>query len=168
MECLYQVREKNTFEEVKKFNWAFVKRKPGFWIVRILSGLCFLVFAGFFLYLGYFYYRGLLALGLIYLAAAICEPFIAVWQGNRRIRKEFESNAIHYNTDSCYEFYDTYFLDIDTHGMTRIEYRELFGILETKTNFYLMQGKSMGCLLCKANFPEGLAEFLRRLNVKKL
>lgn len=162
MECLYKVIEKNTFEEMKKFNWTLVKRNKRFWITRILCELIFLALAG------YFFYKGFLVFGLIYLAAVICEPFISGRQSNRRLRKEFESRTIYRDTDTHYEFYDTYFLDIDTHGMTRVEYRELFGILETKTNFYLMLGESMGHSLCKANFPKGLTEFLRQLNVKKI
>ena len=64
-----------------------------------------------------------------------------------------------------FEFYDTYFIETNEYGNTKLEYSKLHKIIETKTNFYLMLAKNQGFILVKDNFPEGLDEFLRNIKI---
>lgn len=66
-----------------------------------------------------------------------------------------------------YDFYNTYFIENDDNGETKLEYKKLYKIIETKTNFYLMISKNQGFLLNKSNFPKGLDDFLRNIKISK-
>ena len=93
---------------------------------------------------------------------AIIYPIIIAILRNRQIKKVWNSNKVAQNINVKFEFYDTYFAEINENGETRLEYNKLYKIIETKTNFYLMIAKNQGFILNKSNLPEGLSVFFEK------
>ena len=62
-----------------------------------------------------------------------------------------------------FEFYNDYCVYKCKLGETKIEYKDLYKIIETKTNFYLMIAKNQGIILKKENCNEELQKFVRKL-----
>ena len=63
---------------------------------------------------------------------------------------------------SC-SFYEDYMEQVSVLGSTRIYYREIYKVLETATNFYLMIGRGAGSIIVKENCSEALIRFLQNL-----
>ena len=96
---------------------------------------------------------------------AIIYPIIIAILQNRQIKKVWNSNKVAQNMNVKFDFYDTYFIEIDENGETRLEYNKLHKIIETKTNFYMMIEKNQGFILNKSNLPEGLSDFLKNIKI---
>lgn len=163
MECLYSFVSKSTFEKYKRFHRA--RTKDGKMKRRILAAVVICI--------------GFIAAALALLARNyVALAFVAVywivyfglsrWIDNRRLKKDFRSAKGWEEDYTRYEFFDTYFVLSDDDGMLRLEYRELYGVLETKTDVILMTGAGSGLHLPREDMPEGLAEFLGGLGLKRL
>lgn len=98
-------------------------------------------------------------LGLLWLA--VVRPL-----NIRAIKKTFASNKLMKDEEATFLFYETYFVEKTERGEGRVPYDRLDTIIETPQNMYLMIAKNQGYSLVKANFPDGLEEFLRALPVK--
>ena len=96
---------------------------------------------------------------------AIIYPIVIALLQKRQIKKVWNSNKVAQNMNVRFDFYDTYFTEINDNGETRLEYDKLHKVIETKTNFYLMIAKNQGFILNKSNFPEGLEDFLRNIKI---
>ncbi len=151
MDCLYSTTTIYSYEEYKRYNLCLMlKRSRIIWYIVLEAWILLL---------------GFLMNNYLLILFAIIYPIIIAILLNRQIKKVWNSNKIAQNMDVKFEFYDTYFTEINENGETRLEYNKLHKILETKTNFYLMIAKNQGFILSKANFPEGLDGFLRNIKI---
>lgn len=153
MECLFKTATKNTYEEYRRFFWVlFIQSKA---IIRYIVYELLMVVLGFVLK------------NLFLLTCVVVYPFVfivIIMLQNRHLKKVFESNKVLQNAVVNHEFYDTYFIETTESGTSQLEYSKLHKIIETKTNFYLMLSKNQGIILTKANFPNGLDDFLRKMS----
>ena len=101
----------------------------------------------------------------IFAIFAVVYPILIWLLHNIQVKKVFKTNKALQNAEVNFEFYDTYFIETNEYGNTKLEYSKLHKIIETKTNFYLMLAKNQGFILVKDNFPEGLDEFLRNIKI---
>lgn len=151
MDCLYKTTTTNTFDEYKKFNKAIMRRKSAI-VAIIISEICLIV-------------SGIGLKNIFLIVFGILWPLVTFFLQKIQIKRVFESNKVLQNAVAQFEFYDTYFTETNEYDNTKLEYTKLYKIIETKTNFYLMISKNQGFILCKANFPEGLDEFLRNIKI---
>lgn len=147
MNCIYQATAKNTYEEYQRFSNVLFWNKKSI-IIDILLSL-FLILDGILLH------------NIFFILFAVLFPLLLIFLHKRRIKKVFDSNKALQNAEMHYEFYDSYFTQTNAFGSTKLEYTQLYKIIETKTNFYLMIAKNQGFLLTKETLPKGLAEFLQ-------
>lgn len=157
MNCLFETTTKYTLDEFKRFNWALSKKARR--VRVIIYGLLILA-----LLLEALLFR----LAFPAIAAGVMAMFwlAVILLNGRAVKKVFESNKVMKDAEIAFEFYDTFFVEKMENGETRIAYDQLDRILETPTNIYLLIAKNQGYILNKANFPEGLEEFIRSLPVK--
>lgn len=161
MECLYQVTERNTLEEVEKLYWAL------FWKNRksvITMVICEVVYLGL---AGYYFYWWYTVWGILFVALAVAYPLIFRARVKRNLKKNFETDKVTADLERHYEFYEDEVRVFHTHGQSRVKYSEICGVLETKTNFYLKLSRTSAFFLRKENMPEGMDQFLRNLDPKK-
>ena len=153
MEPLYTTSTTNTYEEFKRFFNTMCKMKQHIILYCILS--VYLIVLS--LYLGWIH-------TLIF---AIVFPILVISLQLFQRSRIFKTNKVLQNTIVTYEFFDTYFTVTDEYGNSRLDYKKLHKIIETKTNFYLMISKNQGFLLSKESFPQGLDDFLRSIAPQK-
>ena len=60
-------------------------------------------------------------------------------------------------------FYSDYLMTRTSGNETRLKYSEIYRILETKTNFYVLTAANQGTILVKKNCSPALIAFLREL-----
>lgn len=154
MEYLFKTSTTYTFEEYKKFVLTLNKKRMTvlfvymtvflflsavlFWFTRSLTSMvCMILF-------------------LLYM------PLVVLLQ-NRSIKKTFHSNKSAQNRQDDIEFYEDRMIAKSGNNISEVQYNNLYRIIQTKTNVYLMIAKNQGFVLVKANFPEGLEEFLQKL-----
>ena len=151
MESLYKTKTVNTFEEYKRFSRILLYKKRSIIIYILLA--VFLIL------------DSIVLDNPVFMLFAVLYPVLIWFIHNRQIKKVFDTNKALQNAEVNFEFYDTYFIETNEYGNTKLEYSKLHKIIETKTNFYLMLAKNQGFILVKDNFPEGLDEFLRNIKI---
>ena len=149
MDCLYTTTTTYSYEEYKRYNLSLLLKRSRI-IFYIILELWILLL-------------GCLMSNYFLILFAIMYPIIIAILQNRHIKKVWNSNKVAQNMSVKFDFYDTYFTEINENGETRLEYNKLHKIIETKTNFYLMIAKNQGFILNKSNLPEGLADFLKNI-----
>ena len=151
MNCLFSTTTNYNFDEYKRYSLSLLlKRSRIIWFV-ILEAWIFLL--------------GCLMTNYLLILFAIIYPIVIALLQKRQIKKVWNSNKVAQNMNVRFDFYDTYFTEINDNGETRLEYDKLHKVIETKTNFYLMIAKNQGFILKKSNFPEGLEDFLRNIKI---
>lgn len=148
MEILYSTSTKNTYEEFKRFSWEYVKRSKKFIALFIFFELMMAFLA-------------VLCKDAIFAIGAIIYPFAIVFAQNRQIKKVFNSNKLLQNVETRYDFYADFFTAQQPNGNSKVEYNQLYKIMETKSNFYLMIAQNQGYIVKKQGGEDDLAEFLR-------
>ena len=157
MECLYSVETKITFNEYRRYVFSLNKRKI---IIDSIISL-FILTLGIILQLltDIPFYRNLVILfPLIYYILIVINYCFGV-------RKKYNSNKLIQNANIKFDFYKDFFEVTDNHGASKLKYCELYKIIETKTNFYLMVQNGWGYLILKENMPDGLELFIKNLKI---
>lgn len=154
MEPLYKTMTKYNFEEYKKFArnhyWKGMNMLRFLIIYEIIFIPCFI-----------------LTKNTTFLCTTILLPIFLVIFQNIIIKKVYNSSKITHDLEASFEFYQDFFMKKDKTGETKIEYSNIHKIIETKTHFYIMIAINQGYILVKENFPEGLENFIKRLDVKR-
>ena len=156
MKLLYETNTKYDFEEYKRFNYAIVSRinKMPAKVVAVIV---------LFLLLAYLYMNQSLYATSVLSMSALIFPLIIIYSINSNIKKTYDSNKSMKGLKVKFEFYDSYCLYKSEMGEEKVEYKNLYKVIETKTNFYLMVAKNQGLMLVKNNCSDKLQEFLRKL-----
>ena len=151
MDCLYSITIQYSYKEYRRFNWKL--------FLNPIRVIIYIALELWLLFLGW-----LVGHHFLYLLAILC-PVLMVISQDIQFKKTWLSNKIAKNQTVKFDFYDTYFIGKDSYGESKVEYKKLYKILETKTDFYLMLSKNQGSILVKANLPDGLCEFLRTIKI---
>ena len=152
MECLFTTNTKSTFEEYKKFSKALLRNKIRiiFWAAIYALSIVLCIMQQSIKLLVFFVFYNL----------------FFEWVYARRIKKAYMHNKSNQNVDITVEFYDTYLIQKTENSEAKVEYENLYKIIETKTNFYIMIGDNQGCVLVKENMSEELEKFVRDMKEK--
>lgn len=149
MNCLYTTTTNYSYDEYKRFSWNLLLKRSHI--------IFYIILELFILLLGCFMKNSL------FIVFAVIYPIMIFLLQNRQIKRVWKSNKVAQDMLVNFEFYDTYFVEKDKSGNTKLDYSNLHKVIETKTNFYLLIAKNQGFILVKENMPEGLADFLKSI-----
>ena len=149
MNCLYTTTTNYSYDEYKRFSWNLLLKR---------SHIIFYIILELFILL-----LGCFMKNILLIVFAVIYPIMIFLLQNRQIKKVWTSNKVAQDMLVNFEFYDTYFVETDKSGNTKLDYSNLHKVIETKTNFYLLIAKNQGFILVKENMPEGLADFLKSI-----
>lgn len=157
MECLFKTETDWTYAEYKRFNVAArgTLASAYLWVYSI----------------------GCIAMGVFtlflssYLLAIFCFIMSALLPISMKVRgiKEFNSNKVYKERKIIYEFYSDSFqlkrkgFVLDEDRIATWFYTEIFKVVETDTNFYIMLSKGSGLIIIKENCTRELIDFLQAL-----
>ena len=156
MEPLFKSNTKYNYEEYKKFNYAITSSINKMPVKIVVIMLLFILMA-------YMYMSRSIHVSLIMLICSIIFPVFLILTIKSNIKRTYSSNKSMQDMDVNFEFYDEYFMYKCKIGDSKIEYKDLYKILETKTNIYLMIAKNQGVILKKENCSEDLIDFIRKM-----
>lgn len=148
MESLFQTTSKITFSEYKKFSYTLQLK-------RLLITIAILVFCLLLLFT--------LIRDIIFIILAVLSPILVYVIISNNIKRSYFSNKTVQGTEITINFYDTYVEAISNIGVSKIEYKSLYKIIETKNNFYLMLSNLQGHIIIKNNCSPELINFLRKI-----
>ena len=141
-----------TYDEFKKFNFQLMGKR-----CLILSALTFLILA----------LCTVILMSISMLIYTIVVPLFLYLLYKLQVKRFYKAHKSAHDTQSEFEFYDSYFILKEKSRNSEIGYEKLNKIIFTKENAYLMLSKDKGFMLTKKNFPEGLEEFLKSIAPKK-
>lgn len=159
MEACYQSQVQYTFEEYKKMYHAISIQINKVFIKVITLDVCFCLLA-------YMYLTRNLYTSLILLVCAILFPIIFYFTLRGNVKRSYISNLSIQNLQIEYTFFKDNFTCHSKLGDIKIEYRNVYRILETKTNFYFMLSQNQGMILKKENCSEELMALIQNLKKK--
>lgn len=158
MEPLFTTKTAYTLEEYKKFNYALFSKQMK---LPVLSGFAFLIWLSIMIYCiaAKEYYSFFIAFVIVILIIAIIPVSL-----NKSIKKTYYSNKMASKTICEFEFYEKELVEKTPDGSMRVQYENLYKIIETKTNLYLMIAQNQGFIIVKDNCTSELIEFIKKLN----
>lgn len=154
----YKTEVKYTYEEARKAFWAtqFYKNKAGIAAaaVAVAIVICFII-------------NGTVTNNyenvVIFSLVLILYPILTYIFASKRVKKNYESyKMIHGNTFS-YAFYEDYMESDGEKGKSKIQYCDLYKIVETKTNIYLFISSGQAFFVVKSDCSNELIAFLQKL-----
>lgn len=169
-EPLYTVRTKLTFEEYKKYNIAVRQSQKYTKIMRVvyIVLLSFLALELLFL-LGLaasFRDGGILEHSLVlFVSAAVLVVVILLQQmvSEHMLRKAYNTDKAAIDAEIVTRFYSDHMEGESKAGTWSLKYEDIYKIIETNTNLYIMQSTVKGHFFKKDECPDGLVEFINSL-----
>ena len=165
MQPLFVTQSVYTYEEYKRFNFAVIKLKKYliifaveviiFVLITIINSIAGRMY-GYFFPVSQFLF--LFAVALI----AFCAIFYFAVLSS--IKKTYESNSrFQKNPVNTVYFYNEHLTEANENSTINLEYADIYKIVETKTNFYIMMAKNQGIIIVKQNCSPELIIFLQSL-----
>ena len=147
---LFKTSIKYTFEEYKGFTKAIYRYvyKVHIMLLVIIAALLIL-FA--------------ITKNFMAILAAVAFPLFFVYFMNRETKKVYESNRVLKDNFSVFDFYDKYFEQTNAVSHSVVKYSDIYKIVETDKNIYIMVAKNEGYILLKSNCSKELIEFLKSI-----
>ena len=105
-------------------------------------------------------------LGSILLIMVVALPMLLDIMMKKQVTKAYNDNANTQGINTSLTFYDNYYEGHSEIGDNKYLYEELYKIIETPTNFYLMLSPQHGSIVIKENCSEELLMFLDRLKTR--
>lgn len=165
MEPLFITQSVCTYEEYKRFNLAIMNLRN---VISIFAGnivLLALMAVTFSVTRTMYGYPNPISRFFFLLAVALflfCLLFLLATLLS--IKTTYESNrAIQKNPVSTVYFYNEYLTEANVNGTTILAYADIYKIIETKTNFYIMLARNKGVIIIKQNCTPELIIFLQNL-----
>ena len=149
---LFKTSIKYTFEEYKGFTKAIYR-----YVYKVHIMLLVIIVALLILFA--------ITKNFMAILAAVAFPLFFVYFMNREIKKVYESNRVLKDNFSVFDFYDKYFEQTNAVSHSVVKYSDIYKIVETDKNIYIMVAKNEGYILLKSNCSKELIEFLK--NIKK-
>ncbi len=155
MNPLFETETAYTLDELKKFNFNVNRKKFVFIYVFFFVLIAASVFKS--VLIGFTVADGAFIAAIIFSAALF--SFLV----NKEIKTNYNSNKQLTKTVAKMEFYENEFIEKTDRSNAAIKYEDLYRIIESKTNFYLMVAKNQGAIIVKKNCTEDLIEFIKNL-----
>lgn len=81
----------------------------------------------------------------------------------RAIKKLYNSNKMTFNQEYVIRFYTDCMIKTTDNSTTNIKYNQIYKVVESKDNFYIMISTNQGIPIVKSNCSPELIEFIRKL-----
>lgn len=160
MKALYETKTIITVEEYRKLNRALSNRRV-FTLVLLLAEIAM---------------AALLAVNIArhgsrsstqtYVIMLVLIPIIAYFVPRYLERRMYGANKTVNNVVTTTKFYKNYLELHNQHGDSTLKYADLYRIIETGTNFYLMASKEKVVIIVKQNCHPKLIAFIQELRQK--
>ena len=147
---LFKTSIKYTFEEYKGFTKAIYRYVYKVHIMLLVIIVAFLILF-------------VITKNFMAILAAVAFPLFFVYFMNREIKKVYESNRVLKDNFSVFDFYDKYFEQTNAVSHSVVKYSDIYKIVETDRNIYIMVAKNEGYILLKSNCSKELIEFLNSI-----
>ena len=147
---LFKTSIKYTFEEYKGFTKAIYR-----YVYKVHIMLLVIIVALLILFA--------ITKNFMAILAAVAFPLFFVYFMNREIKKVYESNRVLKDNFSVFDFYDKYFEQTNAVSHSVVKYSDIYKIVETDKNIYIMVAKNEGYILLKSNCSKELIEFLKSI-----
>lgn len=159
MEPLFTNQTANTYEEYKRWNYAINKTK--LIILGILYGIIFLLLL----------FLNLIQPGadkifavILFMAFVVLLIVVFILAFNGAVKKAYYSNkALQKCPVITTEFYGNYLESKNEQHYEKYFYEDIYRIMETQTNFYIMPAINSGIIISKQNCSPELIRFLQTL-----
>lgn len=157
---LFTTHTEYTYEEYRKM-CSVVRNKIQKMNLRIIAGFIalFICFICLFLLKEY-------GFALSFFIAAFGFPVATNIVLKLSVVKEWKTNKIIKNMRAKYSFFEDHFEVDNESGHTSIYYDNIFKILETGTNIYIMISENQSMIIIKKNCSPELLAFLQEIHMK--
>ena len=105
-------------------------------------------------------------LGTIMIVAVVALPMVLDIMMKKQVTKAYSDNTNTQGINTSLTFYDNYYEGHSELGDNKYLYEELYKIIETPTNFYLMLSPQHGSIVIKENCSDELLMFLDQLKTR--
>lgn len=165
MQPLFETQSVYTYEEYKRFNLEAMNLKKSLLIVTVEIVLLVLItIIGSTVGRVYGYFFPVAQFLFLFAVAMFVFCLILYFAVLLNIKKTYESNSIlQKNPVSTVCFYNEYLTEANASSTTNLAYVDIYKIIETKTNFYIMIAKNQGIFILKQNCTPELITFLQSL-----
>ena len=159
-DILFQSKIKYTFEEYKKFNRAV---QNGIGKLRILeiALIALLILLAILEFIS-----GNMIIVIFYIIMAVLVPPLLRLVSSNTEKKSYYSNKNLQEAELTISFYDNYLEQANEIGCTKFKYDNIYKIIETKTNFYVMTASNQGIIIVKQNCSPDLIAFIKNIMIK--
>lgn len=151
---MYQTKAEITFDEYRRFCNAV--RSRSIWTTILIDEVLFILLG--LLFSRWFVWVMVIAIGVLF-------PLILRAVLNRRLKEEYCSNLVVQGDQYTLLFYKDHLEKTGRSGTMQVQYRQIYQIVETKTNFYIMISKNQGIIVVKQNCLPELIAFLSKLKM---
>lgn len=150
MDALYTVKTKYTYKEYRKFSYYCMWHSS-----RVILAICYIVMAALLI-------RGIINGNIISSCMAVAFFVVMPIFVEYTFKKAYTSKKSN-SGEIVMRFYEAHIESEGAKSSTKVLYKNLYKIVETKTSFYVMMGNNMGFIVMKDDCPEGLIEFIRSI-----
>lgn len=150
---LYSTNTITSKEELNKFNNALLFSPKYILLIVALEAS---LFTSYFMLKERFF--------LIY---ALIFPFILYGAIRFTINNKYKKEAKFLGVESIINFYEDSIEQINQYASTKIPYKDLYKLIETKTNYYFLTGTNTGFNIIKANCSPELIDYIEN-NLKNI
>lgn len=157
MEPLFETETLYTFEEHKKLNKVFFKKVTRYNLLMYILYLILGVFAALYFFLKRYDFT------IVMLATILICIIISKLKVKIATRRAWTSNRLAHGMKNRFLFYDDHFEVINSQGNFRIFYNQLYKILETETNIYLLPNNTQGYIIKKTDCSAEFSEFIKKI-----
>lgn len=165
MQPLFTTQSVYTYEEYKRFNLAIMNLRKVISIFAVDIVLLALMAVTISVTRTMYGYPNPISRFFFLLAVALllfCLLFLLATLLS--IKTTYESNkAMKRNPVSTVYFYNGHLTETNSKGAVNLAYADIYKIVETKTNFYIMLAKNNGIIIVKQNCTPELIIFLQNL-----
>ena len=159
MEPLFTTQTAYTLEEYKKFNQKLLLGKK-----IVLYILAFLILVLILITAMTTRNSSIIVLGLLWL---ICALILLPIAQNSALKKAYYSNrTLQKSGLYTYNFFSNHLEAKTAKSFSSVEYCDIYNILESKTNFYIMIAINQAYIINKSNCSPELIEFIKNLKQK--
>lgn len=134
-------------EEIKKFNYVLLFKN--LLLPLILFEICLLVL--------FFAFKS-----ITYLILFIIYPIILYLVFNFTVNNRIKKEANFTNIESTINFYDDAIEQVNKYANTKIPYKDLYKLIDSKDNYYFLTGPNTGFNVIKANCSPELIDFIEK------
>lgn len=160
MEPRFTIHTRYTKEEFVRFNRTALLMEGHFKRTMIIANAALAVM----IVTSFIAGNTMFAIPLIIFLAAINWYF---FKGvDMRAARLYKNSKMTDQTEFDLVFHDDRYEGASDDGTASLPYSKLYRIIETPTNYYIMQSPMSGTILQKSNCPDGFADFINEIKTK--